>query len=44
VIDDDERPLSLQQRLAATTNQTIPTQAMKIILEEDESPESPSPE
>jgi len=43
VEDDEERP-SLQQRTTNTNTQITPAQAMKIILEEDESPESPPPE
>lgn len=38
--DDEERP-TLQQRTTNTNAQQTPAQAMKIILEEDENPDSP---
>ncbi len=41
--DDEERP-SLQQRTTTTNPQIPSTQAMKMILEEDENPESPPAE
>jgi hypothetical protein len=43
VEDEVERP-SLQQRPTNTNTPTTSNQAMKIILEEDENPESPPAE
>ncbi|CAF0988398.1 unnamed protein product [Rotaria sp. Silwood1] len=41
LVEDDEELLLLQQCTTSTNIPTTPAQAMKIILEEDENPESP---
>ncbi|CAF5224448.1 unnamed protein product, partial [Rotaria magnacalcarata] len=41
LVENDDERLSLQQRGINTSIPGTPAQAMKIILEEDENPESP---
>jgi hypothetical protein len=44
VEDEVDRPSLQQQRSTNTSTPTVSTQAMKIILEEDENPDSPPAE